>query len=91
MKDIYQITDPLRSAIVILDDLQKQIAEIPKAEDRKENLLKEMITINISAAENSLLGANMFLVNVDTMDEATLQSTIDFTKALINKLTQQQF
>lgn len=89
MKNFYEIAEPLRSAIVILDELQKQIAEIPQAEDRKENLIKEMISLNISGAENSLLGANMILVNADSADETTLQFAIDSTKAMLNKLNQQ--
>ncbi len=87
MKNIYEISEPLRAAIVALDDLQKQIAEIPRAENGKENLLKEMIFINVSGAENSLLGANMALVNADTIDEATLKFQLDLTKAALNKLT----
>ncbi|MCX6168322.1 MAG: hypothetical protein NTX65_03215 [Ignavibacteriales bacterium] len=89
MKNITELGEPLRSAIVILNDLQIQIAEMPKPENRKEDLLREMAHLNVCAATNALLGVNMLLVNLDTTDEAILQFAVDSTKEVLNKLKQQ--
>jgi len=88
MKNIYEIAEPLRAAIVVLNDFQIQIAEMPKPEDRKEDLLREMTHLNVCAATNALLSVNMLLINLDTTDEAILQFAVDSTKKLLNKLKQ---
>jgi hypothetical protein len=90
MKNIDEIAEPLRAAIVTLNDLQIQIAEMPKPEDRKEGLMRVMAHLNVCTATNTLLGLNMLLVNPDTTDEAIiLQLAVDSTKEVLNKIIQQ--
>lgn len=89
MKNIYEISEDLRKLIVQLDDFQKEIRKIPTTEDRKENLLKEMISINLSAAENSLLSINSLLINADSIDEITLQFAVDQSKKMLENFTKE--
>ena len=93
MKTLTDITEPLRSAIIMLDNIQKQFAHIPLSPENKEMIVKErliheLITLNISAAENSLLGANTALVNMDSIDETTLQFAIDVMKVTLRNFNQ---
>ncbi len=89
MQEVDELAKLLRSGIVTLDDIQKQLAKLPPAEESKTNLLKEFIALSFASAENVLLSANMLVFNYESTSEEILQFAVEQSRALfegINRL-----
>lgn len=88
MQTIYEVSGSIKTLVILQEDLIRAIADLPKTDHVIESLLRELVTLNISAAKYVLIGATKYLENPNVVNENILRLLVGSTKEILSILNQ---